>query len=397
LIKSYSDLAALTQPYVSIVSPTQGEVGISSNRPVVVKIKDGATATVVESSVTLTVNGGGTTSVQKVGSETTATLTGHGIVDGPATANLSYRLSTGETINRTWNFAVYGYGFPLFDIRLNEGAGTNFVDSVLGLNGWFLVPDPTWTNGASGAPGDFAVEFNGNGARRGTMPDPNRLITLGSDWIGSNGDYTLEAWVKLPVGFTPTTRMILYTYEGLPGFALSINTGRTLHTTTYNLVDINSTVVVPNDGNWHHVAVVHKNGETMNFYLDGVLGQSQAYLRGPGQRANLAVTVGAAANGNNQTTGVLDRLIFTKGALAPEKFNFPLAPTLSVTGSSTGVTLSWPTAATGFKLQSTSELLLNGATQWTDVQGTPVVNGATTSVTVTPTGDRTFYRLVKTP
>jgi hypothetical protein len=397
-IKAYRDLSALTQPYVSLVSPTQGEVGVSSNRPVVVKIKDGATATVVESSVTLKVNGQGTATVAKVGNETTVTLTGHGIADGPATAALSYRLSTGETINRTWNYTIYGYGFPIFDIELNEGAGTNFVDSILGQAGWFLVNDPTWTNGPSGAPNDYAVVFNGVGARRGTMPDPNRLVTLGADWLGSNGDYTLEAWVNLPVGFSPTVRMILYTYEGLPGFALSINTARTLHTTTYNLNDINSTLVVPNDGQWHHVAVVHKNGETMNFYLDGVLGQSQTYIRGPGQRANLATTVGAASNGANPTTGILDRLIFTKGALAPADFDFPLAAPaqLSISRAAGQVTISWSTALTGYKLQSATELQ-NTGTQWTDVQATPIVSGSTASVTVTPDGTTKFYRLIKAP
>jgi hypothetical protein len=66
-------------------------------------------------------------------------------------------------------------------------------------------------------------------------------------------------------------------------------------------------------------------------------------------------------------------------------------PTLQISHSATGVTLSWPLAASNFTVKSSSAL--NGGT-WSTAPGTPtVVNGQNTLVL--PAGDRTmFYRLL---
>jgi hypothetical protein len=71
----------------------------------------------------------------------------------------------------------------------------------------------------------------------------------------------------------------------------------------------------------------------------------------------------------------------------------PGAPVLTLTRSGANIVLSWAGPATGFVLQQTSALVVNGA--WTDVAQTPVDNGNTRSVTVSLAPGNRFFRLRK--
>ena len=400
-ILAFSDTAALTEPYVRWVSPGPGEGG--DPRLLIAKLEDGSGATVTPGSVSLKLNGSGTAIVGKTGTTTTATLTSAMIPAGPtATATLVYSTSAGGPFTNTWNFVISYFGQVLIDIPLNEGSGTNIHEVTHGLTGGFITNNPAWTTDTpSFAQNDFSVSIGGAG-RKGLILDTNsvaggRFITLGPDNGGTNGDYTLQAWVKIPLGYEPPQvnagRMIIYSYEGVPGFVFSIHTNRTLHTTTFGLNDVTSTTVVPNDGLWHHVAVVHQNGVAMKFYLDGTLGSETAYVRGPGARTSFTISVGGSVgNLNNPFTGSIDRILVRKGALEPSQMDFPAPVGLSVSRSGTTLTLSWATSAVGYTPQSANPLLSSG-TVWTDVLGTPSVNGSTTSLSVDLEGGPKFYRL----
>jgi hypothetical protein len=341
----------------------------------------------------------------KSGSTTTATLTNSTIPPGTtATATLVYSTTTGGPITNTWNFVISYYGQPLLSIPFNEGSGTNLTEKIWNLTGAFTTNNPFWTNETPNrALGDSAVYFNGGSGRKALILDTNtaaggRYITLGPDNSGANGDYTIEAWVKLPLGFEPTSRMILMTYEGSPGFVFSINSlaagvFRGLHTTTYGLNDVASTVTVPNDNLWHHVAVVHTNGVSMSFYLDGVLGQEVSYTRGPGARTSFTISVGGTVgNQNNIFTGTMDRLRFTKGALSPALFDFPITPALSIQRSGNDNLISWPLTAGNVVLQSADVLLPSGMT-WVDVSSTLTTNGTVVSTAVPVSPANKYYRL----
>ena len=183
---------------------------------------------------------------------------------------------------------------------------------------------PTWTNGVTSNPNDHALFFNGS--QRALFLDSSSApqISLGSDTTGTNGDYTLQAWVKLPLGFEPTVRMVMFQYQANPSFAFSINTGRRLHTTTLGKDDVVSGAQVPNDNQWHHVAAVHQNGTEVRFYIDGILLSRMPYIRGPGLQTTYNLTIGgAAAITANRFIGTLDRISLTKGALTPTQFDIP--------------------------------------------------------------------------
>jgi hypothetical protein len=392
-IASYSDTAALTQPYVKWVAPGPGEAG--DPRLVIAKLVDGTDGSVVPGSVSLKINGSGTASVTKSAGETTATLTTATVPAGStATVTLVYNTTAGGPFTNSWSFVISYFGQVLFNLPLNEGGGTNITDTVWGLAGSFTTNNPAWTNDTpTRASSDYAVRFTGAAGRKALMVDTNHVITLGPDNSGANGDYTLQAWVKLPVGFEPAARMILYSYEGVPGFVFSINTGRTLHTTTFGLNDVNSSTVVPNDGEWHHVAVVHLNGVSMKFYLDGVLGSEVAYNRGPGSRTSFTFSVGGTVgNQNNIFTGTLDRIRVTKGALDVTQMDYPIGVALAANRNGNTITLSWPTWG-GTLVPQSADSISSSGTVWTDVPGTPVTNGTTVSLDVTVGAGSKYYRL----
>jgi endonuclease/exonuclease/phosphatase family metal-dependent hydrolase len=238
----------------------------------------------------------------------------------PTNASVPYTIEASDHFPVVMDFVLTnatnhasGFNFPF-----NQGSGTKVTDSVAGLSGKFGTDAPTWsTNVPTGLAGDFSLYFDGT--RSVTVPDPAQLVGTN----GLNGDYTLQAWVRLPLNFVPSQRMILFQYERRPGFSFSINTNRTLHTTTFKLKDISSSAAVPNDGQWHHVAVVHTDGVGMKFYIDATLAATVAYTNGAGLRTSSAITIGAASEGANAFTGYLDRLRFDNHALAPAQFDFP--------------------------------------------------------------------------
>ncbi len=209
-----------------------------------------------------------------------------------------------------------GFSFPF-----NAGTGTNVVDSVAGLKGTMDSGAPSWnTNSPTGQAGDYSLWFNGS--KKLVVPDPKQV--LGTN--GLNDDYTLQTWVKVAVNYAPAERAILFQYERKPGFSFSINTNRTLHTTAFKKQDISSNATLPNDGQWHHIAVVHTDGVNMKFYIDGVLSGTVAYTAGAGYRTDSRIVMGADFDDNNQFTGFVDRVKFDNRALSPSEFDYPASP-----------------------------------------------------------------------
>lgn len=153
-----------------------------------------------------------------------------------------------------------------------------------------------------------------------TVTDTNQII-------GTNGvddSYTLQAWVKVAVNYSPAQTATLFQYDRKLGFALSINPNRTLHTSAFNVQqNIPSGSAWPNDGQWHYVAVVHTAGADMKFYVDSALVSTVAYTGGAGYRTSADITMGAGADGANLFTGNLDWVRFDNHALPAAQFGFP--------------------------------------------------------------------------
>jgi hypothetical protein len=69
------------------------------------------------------------------------------------------------------------------------------------------------------------------------------------------------------------------------------------------------------------------------------------------------------------------------------------APTLTIVPSGANFILTWPTNATGFTLQSTTNLV--STTVWTNVSPAAVVVNGQYAVTNPVSGTNKFYRLIQ--
>jgi len=215
----------------------------------------------------------------------------------------------------------------VLSLGFDEGSGTEVADSASGLTGVFgfsAAPAednfPTFVeSGVTGEAGDFALEFDGNDIV--TVDDPDGLLQL-------NGtSYTLEAYIRFDgVPGEEQPKSIIYSY-GLPGgYAYSIAADRSLFTTTYGIADINpGNAVVPDDGEWHHTALVF-DGSSFMFYVDGVLGDT-VENSGPNatewQRLYIGIEAVSDATDTplNPFLGLIDRVTITKEALSPSEFD----------------------------------------------------------------------------
>lgn len=288
---------------------------------------------------------------------------------------------------------LVAYNFDDAGLPAQNAAGTPLPADLAHhfLPGW---SSPTWTSDTpTGQPGDFALEFNalttGITPQSATVLDPSVSIGLN----GVNGDYTLEAWMKVPDTFPSSSRRILFQYQGNPGFALSLNSDRTLHTSAFGNIDQVSSATVPNDGAWHHVAVVHQDGVEFRFYVDGVLSDTRAYTLGAGSSTIPRFTIGSGVNGSLPFIGKLDRLRYSNQALDPGQFDFPAAPavpSLAIHLVDGNVVLTWPAVETEFVLEEADSVTPQ---DW-QVVSHQVVDDRNTAA-VPAAGSSKFYRLRK--
>lgn len=241
----------------------------------------------------------------------------------------------------------------------------------------------------TGGSGDYSMDFPTAG-RRVVVSDPNLALNL------DPGDFTVQAWVKFG---SQSSRAVLFFNSG-PGGAISFSIlDRKVFVTTLGILDQPSAAAIPDDGGWHHIAVVHVTGVEFRFYVDGVLGQTVPYTGGTliGVRTDTEFYIGSEPNGGLPFVGKLDRLKISQGVVAAEDLDYrvipgvdPEAPELSIR---TVVEVAWPSIPAGYILQSTTDITASGS--WATVPGTPTATEGQFRAYFPVTPQQTFYRLVK--
>lgn len=228
---------------------------------------------------------------------------------------------------------VVSYNFNETDLP-STNALTPPLPTALSSTFLPLVTSPVWTNDTpSGLPGDFALAFLTERPpvfESIAVPYGGTVIDLGAN----NTNYTLQAWVKLPTGPMENRRVIYRTAGSPPRLSLSINANRALHTTLYNNTDFASSVFVPNDGRWHHVAAVMEDFARVRFYLDGAIRQT---INRTATVAPLSSGTGELLIGKESETlyfrGVLDRVRINNDALTNATLDYPAIPGLATFNS----------------------------------------------------------------
>ncbi|MBI4660836.1 MAG: hypothetical protein HY735_18525, partial [Verrucomicrobia bacterium] len=222
----------------------------------------------------------------------------------------------------------------LTEFDFNEGTGTNVTSRDGRLSGAF-VGTPNFTNDTpSGLAGDSSLRF-GPG-QRVTVPDPTKVLALTTN----DPSFTIQAWLKIA---TQTNSRSVFFYNNGPGGAVSASITSTnaagvgggsgvqsyrASLTTLGIADFNVTYVnkagIPNDNNWHHMAVVHDFAKKeVRYYIDGTLGDTVTnYTRGViFTRTNQVFYLGSEPTGGLQYQGMVDRFRYSKGVLALDQLD----------------------------------------------------------------------------
>jgi hypothetical protein len=246
---------------------------------------------------------------------------------------------------------------------------------------------PRWVaESPSGLTNDFALSFlPGNSVQ---IADP------AGKYQAQNSDLTLQAWVK--VGAVADTDVVL-SYGSPSVYQLSIGTDQQVRFTAVGTVV--STLKVPADPSWHHVAVVHTQGNQVKFYLDGSLRDTQPYTSGIAlAQDNTTLYLGRSVNGSLTYSGALDRVKIDKTALSANQLDWwpvpgvaPVAPTIAIERA---VRLTWPDMPSGYTILQQASSLVEPVS-WTTVNATPTMIDLHYEVFLPAATAAAYYRLVK--
>ncbi len=167
----------------------------------------------------------------------------------------------------------------------------------------------------SGKPGDKAILFTGK--EFALVEDPNGVLEFPEDW-------TLEAWIKPQFVPDRTNAMVMYAY-GAPGGGHSLQLAYSaddpaqlnVRGTAVGVLDIPAPNTFVVYDQWQHVAVAHKNGVSMTFFLNGKFSEEIEYTQGMKPRTNEFLYIGTWPNALDFAyVGTLDRIRFSDRVLA---------------------------------------------------------------------------------
>jgi Concanavalin A-like lectin/glucanases superfamily len=279
----------------------------------------------------------------------------------------------------------------------HQGQGLAPAGVAISMADWVVDHPPFTTDGdpakvpdtPSGAAGDLALLFGG--ADMAAVSDPNGTLNLDGDW-------TLEAWIK--IGPAVDRGVILYYGHPAHGYSLSVDfsAGNKLQVTTLGIADMPSDTAIVELDVWQHVAVVHKKGQSMTYFINGVEKGTRAYTGG----TNLATTtktlfIGAEWDAALAFAGSIDRIRISNSALTATQLDSdPLKPaavsppgslSLDIARSQSSVIVSWPEAGSaGYALEFSTTLA-----NWSPDPAVPVIVAGRKTVTVSlPAADRNF-------
>jgi len=252
------------------------------------------------------------------------------------------------------------------------------------------LTQPTFiTDSPSAKTNDYALSFKAG--NKATVPDPNVAMALDP----ADSSFTIQAWLKF--GTLPNPEKSVIFFNNAPGGAISfsISTDRHLFVTTFGIADVKSSkAIIPDDGNWHHAAVVHENGKELRFYVDGGLVDTVAYTGGViFTRTDTSFTLGSETGGNMPFAGSIDRFKVAKGVLTADQLDskpVPVVPGLTIERS---VRVTWPTTPSGYILQSSTDL--GDTKNWTSITATPLLDSRGYYMVFPSSAVEVFYRLYK--
>jgi PKD repeat protein len=151
---------------------------------------------------------------------------------------------------------------PLLYVRFEETSGATCANQ--GSLGGDATAQGTYTRNVAGGAAGLGVGITLNGTTADYVSYPDHAS------LDITGDFTYECWVKSAYTADRQCLMTKGGDSGGAGYAFFLDTNRALVAAKAGVAGLSQTDpnVVPNDGNWHHVAVT-RSGNTYRFYVDG--------------------------------------------------------------------------------------------------------------------------------
>ena len=184
-----------------------------------------------------------------------------------------------------------------------------------------------------------------------------------------------------------------------PRLSFSISDKGTIHFTTLGKADVDTGAAIPQDGEWHHLAVSYNHvAGVVAAYVDGVFTSAVAYNKGvdfKAQTTDACGMFGQEVGGGLPFSGSVDRVRIWKGAIAPELMDYPPAP---VYGGG-GLNIDWVLVDNGLAIRwavsanANLEAFIDG--EWVAVDIVPEIIDGVNQVVVPMTETVGLYRLAK--
>lgn len=181
--------------------------------------------------------------------------------------------------------------------NFNEGQGTTVTDDsgqmAADLGFPNIQPTVVQEDSPSGQPGDRSIIPGGLTVYDRVDPVLNLV----------QGPVTFEAWVKPDAALTGNQDILRIGNSLKAGF-----TGNNILFTLLGIVDVNSQIPIPIDGEWHHIAYVWDPGVEVVFYLDGEEVAVVAETRAARAFQNSYMSIGSDHFGGSSLRAGIDRL-----------------------------------------------------------------------------------------
>ncbi|MBI4660522.1 MAG: LamG domain-containing protein [Verrucomicrobia bacterium] len=283
-----------------------------------------------------------------------------------------------------------------------QGQGFQPAGVAVSTADWVIEHPPHESDGdpgkvndtPSGASADRSLQFGGSDMA--AVWDPNGALNLDGDW-------TLEAWVRINPNLDGDRDVIFYYGHPGRGYSLSVNyaAGNKLQVTTLGIADMPSDTAVVEVDVWQHLAVAHKKGQSITYFINGKEAGTRAYTGGTRlAETSKVLYIGAEWNGGLPFTGLIDRVRISNSALTVTELDSdPVKPApvpapalkLAIGRSQSNVILSWPEANSSGYILEFSDII--PPTNWSPETTTAVVASGQKTVTVPVLGSARFYRL----